>query len=199
MSAIAGVIGKGLPYLVGADLRPVWETRGAPPVRTLLDFKLKDQTGRTVTREDLAGKIAIVSFFYSQCPGICPMTTKNLRSVQEKFKDDDRVIMLSLSITPEHDSPKVLKAYGRANRIDAKRWRLLTGERARIYGLARESFSADTFSARENSKAPLKETDFLHSENVYLLDGEQKLRGIYAGIRVDSVDDLARDAEALLQ
>lgn len=198
MSALSAV-GQGLPYLVGKDMRPVWDTGSAPEPRQLNEFKFKDQMGREVTRESLRGKIAVVSFFFSKCNGICPLTTRNLRAVQKKFKNDNRFMMLSLSLTPEQDSPKVLRSYAQANQIDAKKWYLLTGERKAIYQLARESFSADTFSAREKEIAPLSEKDFLHSENVYLIDREQKLRGIYAGIREDAVQDLVRDAEELLR
>lgn len=198
VSAIA-TPGKGLPYLVGQDLRPVWDTSNTPQPRELLPFKLKDQAGRDFSLDSLKGKVAIVSFFFSKCPGICPMTTRNLRTVQSKFKGNDNVIMLSLSITPEHDTPKVLAKYAKDNEIDGRRWHLLTGSREEIYQLARASFSADTFSAKENSQKKLSAKDFLHSENIYLLDNKQKLRGIYAGIREESLADLARDAEELLQ
>lgn len=198
MAAFA-IPGQGIPYLVGKDLRPVWDLATAPRPREMRAFQLRDQEGRPVNRDSLKGKIAIVSFFFSRCPGICPVTTKNLRAVQDKFKDNDNVVMLSLSVTPEHDTPSVLKSYARINKIDVRRWHLLTGNRQAIYELARDSFSADTFSARENRMKELSKEDFLHSENVYLLDGQQKLRGVYIGLMETSLQELTRDAEALLR
>jgi protein SCO1 len=199
VSALATEGGVGLPFYVGKDLRPVWQTQGAPEIRMLNKFDLKDQNGRKITSETLKGKIGIVSFFYSECPGICPMTTRNLQAVQNKFKNDDRFIIVSFSVTPEKDTPKKLSSYAKKNEIDYRRWRLLTGDREQIYRVARESFSADIFSPKENELKELKPEDFLHSENVYLIDGEQKLRGVYQGRMVSSLEDLARDAETLVK
>ena len=200
MSALASEGGSGLPYLAGNDLRPVWNlaAENLQP-RKLLSFSLRDQQGKAVELDYLKDKIGIVSFFFSKCPGVCPLTTKNLRKIQEKFKSDSRVVMLSLSITPESDTPGVLQNFAKKNAIEYQKWRLLTGGRKEIYDLARNSFSADTFSARENSRGKLSDKDFLHSENIYLIDNEQRLRGVYAGARLDSIDDLARDAQTLLK
>jgi protein SCO1/2 len=199
VTAIATEGGRGLPYFVGKDLRPVWQLKDASEPRSLMPFDLKDQNGQQVDAAALKGKIGIVAFFYSECPGICPMTTRNLQAIQEKFKNDDRIMMVSFSVTPEKDTPEKLKNYAMKNHISYDRWRLLTGNKTQIYKIARESFNADTFSEKENAVQKLRPEDFLHSENVYLIDGEQKLRGIYQGQQVSSLDELARDAEVLLR
>jgi protein SCO1/2 len=197
VTALATEGGEGLPFFAGKDLRPVWKTEGAPPLRHLENFSLTDQNGRKLSSADIKGKVAIVSFFYSECPGICPMTTRNLRAVQEKFRGSDKVMMVSFSVTPQKDTPAKLKKYARENHIDYKQWRLLTCERAQIYRVARESFNADTRSLKEDALKKVTPEDFLHSENVYLIDGEQKLRGVYQGRMVSSLEELARDAETL--
>ena len=150
MSALASEGGSGLPYLAGNDLRPVWNlaAENLQP-RKLLSFSLRDQQGKAVELDYLKDKIGIVSFFFSKCPGVCPLTTKNLRKIQEKFKSDSRVVMLSLSITPESDTPGVLQNFAKKNAIEYQKWRLLTGGRKEIYDLARNSFSADTFCPRK--------------------------------------------------
>jgi len=198
VTALATQGGTGLPFLVGKDLRPVWDTRQSPEIRTLLPFHLTDQKGKAITRESLGDRITIVSFFFTQCPGICPTMVKNLKPLQKKFKDDKRFLILSLSVTPEHDTPKTLAAYGDKMGVRYDNWRLLTGGREQIYQLARESFGADTFSIKENLIIPLKPQDFLHSEGIYLLDREKRLRGIYEGLVPGSIEELARDAESLL-
>lgn len=199
VSALASSVGQGLPYLVGKDLRPVWDLNGEPAPRSLDAFKLKDQKGETISKDMLKGKVTIVSFFYSTCPGICPMTTRNLKTVQDQLASNDKFMMLSFSVQPQKDTPKKLQDYARKNHIDYKRWRLATGNRSEIYKLARESLGADTFSEKENQVMKLTPEDFLHSENVYLLDSEQKLRGIYQGRMVSSLEELVRDAKALTE
>lgn len=199
VSALATEGGSGLPYFIGKDLRPVWKTQEKSQIRSLNSFRLKDQKGKEISSDKIHGKVTIVSFFYSQCPGICPMTTKNLKPIQEKFKDNERFEMLSFSVTPQSDTPARLTQFAKKHDISYRRWKLITGNRDQIYRIARESFGADTFSEKENQIQKLKPEDFLHSENVYLLDGEQKLRGIYSGLQVSSIQELARDAETLLQ
>lgn len=199
VSALDTKGGPGLPYFAGKDLRPVWNLEDAPKPRSLLDFELTDQMGRKVRADDLKGKVSIVSFFFRQCPGVCPLIMRNLHPFQSKFLKDDRVVMISMSVTPESDTVKNLQAYAKKNKIQSAKWHLLTGNRKKIYSLARESFGADTFSKSENATRELTEADFLHSENVYLLDGDLKLRGVYMGRIESSINELIRDTETLIQ
>jgi protein SCO1/2 len=190
--------GAGLPYFVGRDLRPVWNLDSQTPApRRLLDFSLTDQKLKKLDAAELNGKISVVSFFYSECGGLCPLAMKNLQRLENKIKNDSRFILLSISVDPEHDTPQKLRQYAEKLHIDEKRWKLLTGKRDEIYTLARESFSADTYSAKENSIKKLTSDDFLHSENIYLLDTQRNLRGIYQSQQLSSLDDLAHDMETL--
>lgn len=199
VTALATEGGKGLPYLVGKDMRPVWKLEGAPAPRTVPPFKFKDQDDKEFGTNQLKGKITIVSFFFSDCPGICPLTIRNLKAVQEKFRNDDRFVMLSLSITPERDTPEQLKDFADSYKIDSRRWHLLTGDRLSIYRIARDCFSADTISPAENDRKAITPKDFLHSENVYLVDADLRLRGVYAGRMPSSINELMRDAEILVR
>jgi protein SCO1/2 len=192
--------GKGLPYYVGKDLRPEWTLSQGLILRGLSSFQFKDQTNQVFGSDRLKGKVTIVSFFFTHCPGVCPMTMKNLiQNVQSKFLGEDRVSMVSFSITPDLDQPELLNKYAHENKIDSRRWRLLTGDSKEIYQLARESFNADTFSPGENKVKKISQKDFLHSESIYLLDQDLKLRGVYNGRMVASMRELVRDAESLLQ
>lgn len=191
--------GPGLPYFVGKDLSPVWDIGKTEEIRGLKAFQLVDQLAQTVRSEDLRGKVAVVSFFFSRCTGICPLTAKNLAQVQKNFLNEGRLVMLSVSITPQTDDPPHLRAYARANQIDHHRWHLLTGDRTAIYRLARESFGADTVSPRESALKKISNDDFLHSENVYLIDGSQHLRGVYSGRLPGSIQELIADARTLIQ
>lgn len=186
-----------LPYFVGKDLRPEWDPARLASPRSLSPFRLTDQMDRAVSQEDLRGKINVVSFFFSRCGGICPRLMKNLERVQTKFMSDDRVKMLSFSITPDSDTPKALREFGKRHGIDPKRWQLLTGDRKAVYELGRQSFNADTFSPKENELAKVTADDFLHSENVYLVDANLRLRGIYGAGLPAGIDELISGMEKL--
>jgi protein SCO1/2 len=189
--------GQGLPFLVGKDMRPVWKLTNTDQPRSLSPFEMKDQMNHAFGSSDLQGKISIVSFFFTRCSGICPMTMKNLVNVQKKFLKDDRFTMVSFSVTPDLDQPKQLRDYAKNWNVTHRRWRLITGDKSKIFALARDSFNADTFSPKENGVKTLSPADFLHSENVYLLDQNQKLRGVYNARMAGSVLELMADAEAL--
>jgi len=74
-------------------------------------FKLVNQNGDTITEKDYKNKIYVADFFFTTCPTICPVMTKNMTLVQEEFKNDPDVMILSHSVTPEIDSVEVLKKY----------------------------------------------------------------------------------------
>ena len=174
-----------LPVYRSADLSPEWVDLDDPtePSHRVGAFALTDQAGRPVTEADLDGRVTVVSFFFARCTSICPSLRSGLAEVQAAFADDDRVQILSLTVQPEHDTAAVLAAYAGANGVDADRWRLLTGARDTIYDLARMSFFADV--------------GFLHTETVYLLDGERRIRGVYTGTLPLEVEYLITDARAL--
>ena len=189
--------GEGLPFIVGKDMRPVWNLEPGDEPRRLGHFDSKDQTGAKLSEEKLRGKVTMVSFFFTDCSGICPMTTGNLLEAQKKFLNDDRFEILSFSVSPDTDKPKKLAEFAKLRHISHRRWRLATGKKDEIYALARKSFNADTISPAENAKKKVTSKDFLHSENVFLLDGELRLRGVYNGMMRGSVQEMMADAEKL--
>lgn len=189
--------GDSLPYYAGRDMRPTWDLTDEPAVRSLGTFRLIDQTGAEFGSDALAGRIVVASFFFTQCSGVCPITTGNLLNAARQLRETPDVLFLSFSITPDLDTPDVLRAHAAQLGIPAARWRLLTGDRDAIYALARESLSADVISPREGRIARLDANDFLHSENVYLLDGRARVRAIYNGRLPGMVAELLRDTARL--
>lgn len=94
---------------------------------------------------------------------------------------------------PEVDLPEKLLKYGRDLGADGSRWLFLTGDRAKIYELARGSFFADA-----GPRFKRDAEDFLHTENFYLLDRQRRIRGVYSGMKEIDLKQLAEDAQALL-
>ena len=85
--------------------------------------------------------------------------------VQEEFINDEEVMLLSHTVTPEYDSVPVLKRYAEAKGVIAKKWQLVTGERKTIYDLGRMGYFVE-----EDLGEPAGENDFLHTENFILID-----------------------------
>jgi len=134
-------------------------------------FSLINQHGDTITQKDYLGKIYVADFFFTTCPTICPVMTKNMTTLQAEFKDDPEVMLLSHSVTPEVDTPAVLNAYAKNMGVTSKRWNLVTGSRKEIYDLARKSYMA--------VKDGFKDEDYsmVHTENFMLIDKTGRLRG----------------------
>jgi protein SCO1 len=157
-------------------------------IHTIDTFSLWDQSGHMITSDSLKGKIYIANFFFSTCPSICPKMVSNLKILQDSFKNDESVKLLSFSVTPWKDSISRLREYGRNNDIDPHQWHLLTGSKERIYTLARQSYFA------EKSLGIQKDTsEFLHTETMLLVDGRGRIRGIYNATQKVDVQRVTED------
>ncbi len=165
-----------LPVYNTEDFSPVWDLTETSNQHTIAPFSFTDQNGNSFGSKELEGKIYAVDFFFTTCPGICPRLTANFGKVQEAFKNDANVMLVSFSVTPETDIPAVLNAYAKNHNVNYSQWRLLTGEQTEIYTLARRSFFAD-----DDLGGKKDENDFLHTENVLLIDSHKRIRGIYKG------------------
>jgi protein SCO1/2 len=95
----------------------------APP------FVLTDQDGRRLALADLRGKVVVVGFIHSTCPGPCLLLNGKFAFLQRRFAEElgRRVVLLSITTDPLTDTPQTLKAYGARFRADAAGWRFLTG------------------------------------------------------------------------
>ena len=158
---------------------------------SIADFKLINQNGDTVTQEQYAQKIYIADFFFTTCPTICPMMTANMVDIQKIIQDDDEVMLLSHSVTPEIDSVPQLKKYALEKGVIDAKWNLVTGDKKQIYELARKSYLA---VLDDGDGGPY---DMIHTENFILVDKERRIRGFYDGTSSDEVAQLLEDLKVL--
>lgn len=158
---------------------------------SIADFKLVNQNGDTITQNTYADKIYVADFFFTTCPSICPVMTANLAEVQDEFKDDNEVLLLSHSVTPEIDSVAQLKKYAIEKGVIDQKWNLVTGDKKQIYELARKSYMAVMDDGDGGAY------DMIHTENFMLIDKERRIRGYYDGTNKEEVEKLIRDIEIL--
>ncbi len=185
-----------LPIYNPADLNPKLVDQsllGKKKDHTVLDFKLINQLGDTVTLTNLKGKIYVADFFFTTCQSICPKMTSQLTRVAKTYKDNEKVMIVSHTVDPETDSVATLKQYAEANGVNAKQWLMLTGDSKQIYGLARKSYFA--VLDEPSPEGP----DFVHTENFVLVDAHGRLRGFYDGTSKQAVDKLIADIDLLLE
>ncbi|MFX0555454.1 SCO family protein [Maribacter sp. CXY002] len=133
-------------------------------------FQFIDQDSLLVTDKDYFGKVYLVEFFFTSCPSICPVMTKNLVALQDYFIDQDEFGVASFTITPKYDTPEVLKGYAEKYGITDLDWHLLTGDKDEIYQLANSGFN---IFAAEMPDAP---GGFEHSGLFALVDKQGYIR-----------------------
>lgn len=185
---------KTLPVFEPADLNPQLVDSSLQHVRkyhTIADFSLTNQNGQTITQEDYAGKIYIADFFFTTCPSICPIMTKNMAALQEELLDDEEVLLLSHSVTPDIDSVPRLKEYALEKGVMDAKWNLVTGPKKTIYELARKSYMV---AKNDGDGGPY---DMIHTENFVLVDKERRIRGIYNGTNSEDMKRLLADLRVL--
>ncbi|CAL2104246.1 Electron transporter [Tenacibaculum sp. 190130A14a] len=179
-----------LPFFNSAEFTPEWiheKDVKYNDIHQIPEFSLINQDGEAITKKTYEGKIYVADFFFVTCPGICPILEKNMSKIQERFKADNDVMLLSHTVMPTKDSVSVLKQYAIDNDIDSKKWNLVTGDKKQIYDLARKAYFAD-----EDFVKTQDEDAFVHTENFILIDKKGRIRGVYNGT-------IALDTERLIR
>jgi len=143
-------------------------------------FEFKNQNDVFITEKNYENKIYVADFFFTTCPTICPKMTDNMVWLQNQLKKYPDIKFLSFSVTPDIDTPEILKKYAQKKGIDETRWNLVTGNKKDIYYLARKSFLA------VKTGKPDELYDMVHTENIILVDKNKRIRGFYDGTNLDN-------------
>lgn len=149
----------------------------------IADFAFTNQNGKIITQKDYENTIYVADFFFTTCPTICPKMTDNMVWLQNQLKNNPEVKLLSFSVTPDIDTPEVLKKYAIEKGVDDSRWNLVTGDKKDIYYLARKSYLA------VKTGKPEEMYDMVHTENFILVDKNKRIRGFYDGTNLDQPTD----------
>lgn len=162
---------------------------------TIPNFSFQNQYGQTITNQAYKDKIYIADFFFTSCGYQCPKMTIQMKRLQDEFIHDDRVMFASFSIDPVRDSVQKLKEYAKEYGIIPGKWNLLTGDKQKIYDLARFGFK---LSAVDENKEEGKKSDIIHSDRFVIVDPEGNIRSYHIGTDENDVNHLKGDLALLL-
>lgn len=176
------------PELVDSSLQRVGRNFKTGP------FHVINHLGDTVTESTVKDRIRVVNFFFTTCPSICIDMTRELKKVQEAFKGEQKVTIMSHTVTPEIDSVPVLRQYAEINEIDPSIWWLVWAENSEIQRLARKVY----FAVKDGSGSE-DDHSFIHTENVILVDTKGRLRGFYDGTDPQEMQLLIKHIRILLK
>jgi protein SCO1/2 len=168
--------------------------RGIPPdkVRSLVNFALTNSAGAEVTRDDVHGKILVVSFLFTSCSLTCPEVTKRMAEIQKLTAGAPDVRLLSLTVDPRSDTAPVLAKWGARFGADTNRWSLLTGEQAQLHWVIGTSFLATETNNPFNTMGGFAGTD-----RIAVVDQRGNLRAFFDGLRVETPSAVAAEIELL--
>lgn len=158
------------------------------------DVRLTNQFGKEVSinEGEWKDKIIIVDFFFTSCPSICPTLTRSMKRIQDDFNKTDTVLrFVSYTVDPVRDTAAKLKAYGDKYGINHDTWWMLTGDKKTIYDLALQEYKANI--AQEEGV----DTNFIHTDKLFLLDKDRVVRGWYSGLDSTHLDKLMNDVVLL--
>jgi protein SCO1 len=186
---------ESLPYYNTPQFDPIFVTDKEVPktiTHQIADFSFTDQDNKIITQQVVEGKIHVANFIFTTCNSICPKMINNMKTVSDAFPSDSDVVLLSYSVTPWIDNVERLRAYADENEISSKNWHLLTGNKSKIYDLARQSYFAEQSLGFSRDS-----TDFLHTEHFILVDRTKRIRGIYNGTLQLEMQQLIKDIQLL--
>ena len=186
-----------LPFYNSAEFTPEWIDKSSveyADIHKIAPFALFSQKSEVINNDFLHGKIYVADFFFTICPSLCPKLTGNMTLLQEEFKNDDEIALVSHTVMPWVDSVAVLESFGDKMGIDPDKWFLLTGDQKEIYQLARKSYFAELESGLNRSP-----DEFIHTENFILVDQQGRIRGIYNGTLQLEIKRIIEDIKLLKQ
>ncbi len=182
----------GLAWINLKSTRPDDEAL-RPVIANVPDFSFTSQSGQTVTRADLAGKIWVADFIFTRCPGPCPVMTARMAELQSALArvGGDDVRLVSVTVDPEYDTPEVLTAYGERFGANPALWYFLTGDSQKI----------DDFAVKGMLQPLMRDPDGVpnHSQKFVVVDGEGRIRTFYDLDDRELIPKLLMDIGALVR
>lgn len=152
------------------------------------DFTLTDGvSGHAVTLSAQRGQVVALTFLYTTCPDVCPLTATRFRAAQTELQADaSRVTFIAVSVDPDRDTPKAVQDFSSAHGL-ASNWYYLVGGRTQLspvwaaYGIGVQAGTSTV----------------THNDAVYLIDARGRERALLHS--EDLATDLTNDLRALLR
>ncbi|MAT59367.1 MAG: hypothetical protein CMF23_15450 [Ignavibacteriae bacterium] len=153
-----------------------------------IETELLNQDSVKVNFNDiLLGKNTVIGYIFTNCPDICPLTTNNMRLIQEQANEEgiENLQFVSVSFDPEVDKPSVLKKYSEIRNLDTSNWTFLTGDKETVDGLMKRlgiiAVVGDSSVTSDGNTVYF----YVHTDRIALIDSKGQLRKNYKGSELD--------------
>ncbi len=172
---------------------PLLAVASSLPVNTRLggDFELPSTLDDSTRLSDFKGKVVLLNFGYTHCPDICPMVLNRMASLLNELGEERaRVQPVFVTFDPARDTRERLREYLAYFGDDFVGF---TGSEEQLAKVARQ-YGVVAIPQQSDSAAG---TLFTHSDYIYLLDQQGRVRALFA--KSDAMDDMVEDVESLLE
>lgn len=147
---------------------------------------MTDAQGRPFDSKELAGKVWVADFIYTNCPAACPFMSARMRSVHRALRGQKDVRLVSISVDPARDTPPVLNVFAHRYGAPNDQWIFLTGTPDTVHLLAYTTFHVGDVLGKIE-----------HSTKFALVDKRGNIRGYYSTYDKDGIPTLLKDVSAL--
>ena len=159
-----------------------------PEIGMVPEFEFVNSEQETITLNNLKGKVWVADFIFTTCTMACPMMTGNMNIIHKKYKKNDDVRLVSISVYPEYDTPEVLTKYASQYDANTSRWYFLTGQESTVKRVIKDGFKIGDY-----------EDIIFHSEKFALVDKKGMIRAYYNGMKTEDMKKLKKDINSLLK
>lgn len=144
------------------------------------------EDNQSIQLESLAGKAQVIALIYTGCSNSCPIIVESMKRVEKQVPLNMRskIGFVLISLTPDTDYPKTLKAFAEKKGLNSN-WKLLRGTNELVRTLS------NTLNGRYKV---IKDGDVAHSNTVTLLNNQGQIQiqasGTQTGIKpiLDAVE-----------
>ena len=139
------------------------------------DFAMRDPSGEPVNLSNYRGKVVLLAFVFTTCPGVCPLISQQMAFLQGQLKREglfgSKSVMLSVTVDPKTDTAEVLRAYAKTFGADPAGWRFLREDPSKL---------DPVLKAYDEWTKLLPKGEIDHPARVYLIDQAGNMREIYS-------------------
>ena|ERR1035437_5975141 len=182
---------KDLPFYVNGKPENNFNDAKKDNIATVPAFSFINQNFKPISQEFVKDKIWVADFFFTRCTTICPKMSNHLEKVQKEFAFRSDFKLISFTCDPERDTPEKLRNYASEYNADTTQWQFATGDKQSLYHFARKGLNV---VATDGDGGP---DDFIHSQNLVLVDKQGYVRGYYDGTNEQAVQQLIKDIKKL--
>ena len=139
-----------------------------PELYTVPDFQFKSHQNVEFSNKNFSGKVSVANFIFTNCPGICPVMSREMMVLYDEFEGNENIQFISYSVDAENDSLQALKTYAEGWGVTDSRWHFLRTQQEVIQTLYEQGFKLGG------------ELPYGHSTKFVLIDNNNTIRGYFS-------------------